>query len=182
VSRESWIRTLAPALLLGLAACNLAASADEPRVPFRVTTRKPDDRVAVHLLEDRATFTVTSPSGIGGATVTRNGDRWPAQVVLQHRLRGLEQLQVENGNVTLTVMVSSSEGHRTSLRLSETGKQEVWVDRSSPFWTEVRIVDAQGRPSGEIPPKEGAFEITLPQQIYSAKLPSLTMNWIDFFR
>jgi hypothetical protein len=89
--------------------------------------------------------------------------------VLQLRLRGLGQLQLENGNVTLTVMVSSGEGHRTSRRLSETGKQEVWVDPSSYFWTEVQIVDAQGRPSGEIPPKEGAFEITLPQQNYSAK-------------
>jgi hypothetical protein len=79
-------------------------------------------------------------------------------------------------------MVSSSEGRRTLLRLGEAGKEEVWVDRSSPYWTEVRILDAQGRPTREVPLHAGVFEITLPQQIYSANPPSLTMKWVDFFR
>src|SRR4051794_20715125 len=90
------------------------AHTEEPRTPFRVTTRKPDDRVTVGLQGDRALFTVLSPSGIGGATITRQGKRWSGSMVHRLRLRGMERLRVGDGKVILFASVSSSGDHRVS--------------------------------------------------------------------
>ena len=105
------------------------AHSEEPLGRFQVTTRKADDRVTVGLQGDRAIFTVTSPSGIGGATITREGERWPGSIILRLHLRGLERLRIGNGKMILSASVSSSGDHRTILSFSEGGKEEV-SDRS----------------------------------------------------
>ncbi len=47
--------------------------------------------------KDIATLDVSSPSGIGDATVTLTKGKWPTTVVLRLHLRGLESVAVSNG-------------------------------------------------------------------------------------
>jgi hypothetical protein len=149
--RNVEIRRMLLACLVGLMAG--IARAEGPRILFRVTTRKAEDRVLARLQGDRAVLTVTSPSGIGGATITREGERWSGEMVLRLRFRGLERLQVGNAKVTLSATVSSGGDHRTSWSRSEGVKEEFPIDRSSPFWAEIRILDAQAISPGTSPSK-----------------------------
>src|SRR4051794_37611180 len=98
------IRSMTLACLVVLLAGT--AHTEEPRTQFRVTTCKSDDRVTVGLGEDRALFTVASPSGIGGATITREGERWPGSMIIRLRLRGMERLRVGDGRATLSASVA----------------------------------------------------------------------------
>src|SRR4051812_15461865 len=116
-----------------------------------------------------------SPSGIGGATITRQGERWPGVIVLRLRLSGMERLQVGNGRTILSASISSSGEHRTSTLLTEEGKQEVPIDRDSPYRMEIRILDAQDRPARDIPLKDGVFEVILPQSLFASNPPRITL-------
>ena len=158
------------------------AHSEEPSGRFQVATRKVDDRVTVGPQGDRVLFTVTSPSGIGGATITREGARWPGSIILRLHLRGLERLRIGSGKVNLSATVSSSGDHRTILSFSEGGKEEVSIDRHSPYWTEISILDAQGHPAKEIPLKDGVFEVALPHVLFGSNPPTITLDWIDFYR
>jgi hypothetical protein len=103
-------------------------------------------------------------------------------IVFRLRLSGLERLLVGNGRATLSVSVTSSGDHRTSMSLTEEGKQAVPIDRRSPYWMEIRVLDAQGRPTRDIPLKDGVFEVTLPQALLASNPPTITLDWIDFYR
>jgi len=177
---KSEIRGMTVACLVVLMAGR--AHSEEPLGRFLVTIRKADDRVLVRLDGERAIVTVTSPSGIGGATITREGERWPGSIVFRLRLRGLERLRIGTGKGTLSASVSSSGDHRTILSFSEGGKEEVSIDRRSPYWTEISILDAQGHPAKEIPLKDGVFEVTLPRALFVSNPPTITLDWIDFYR
>jgi hypothetical protein len=159
-----------------------SAQSDEPQTQFQVKTRNADDRVIIQLTEDRVVFTLMSPSGIGEAKIARMIERWPRTIVLRLRLGGLERLRIDNGKCTLSASVSSGGDHRTSVSLSEEGKMEIPIDRSSPFWTEIRIFDAQGHSTKEIPLKDGVFEVILPEALFASNPPTLTLDWIDFYR
>jgi hypothetical protein len=158
------------------------ARSEGPGGPFRVTTRKPDDRVMVSGQGERVVLTVTSPSGIGGSKVANEGERWPGKIILRLRLRGLERLQVGNGKELLTASVSSNGDHQVILSLEAEGKAEVPIDRTSPFWTELRILDAFGHPAREIPLEDGVFEVALPPALFASNPATITLDWIDFYR
>jgi hypothetical protein len=157
-------------------------SADEPEARFRVITRKADDRVITRISGNHVIFTIISPTGIGGATITRVGERWSEVIDLRLRLRGMERLQVSNGMVTFCASVASSADHRTMLWLSQGAGKDVPVDRGSPYWTEIRILDDEGEPAQDTPLKDGVFAITLPQALFAASPSQITLDWIDFFR
>jgi hypothetical protein len=158
------------------------ARSDDAESRFQIKARKADDRVVAQLSGDRVVVTVMSPSGIGGATVTRRDERWPGAVVLRLRLSGMERLEVGNGRVLLSASVSSGEGHRTTLGLSEGDRKEVPVDRGSPYWAEVRILEAQDGPAGDIPASDRVFEVRLPRALLASDPPTITLDWIDFHR
>jgi hypothetical protein len=159
-----------------------SARSDEPQTRFHVTTRKADDRVTTELSGDRVIFTVTSPSGIGSAAITRKGERWPGSMILRLRLTGMERLRIGNGKATLSASVSGSGNPKTILSLSEGSQDEIPIDRGSPYWTEIRILDDQGHLAKEIPTKDGVFELFLPQALFVSNPPTITLEWIDFFR
>jgi hypothetical protein len=158
------------------------AHPDEPQARFQIKTRKADDRVITEVQGDRVVLTIMSPSGIGGATITRQSERWPGMIVLRLRLSGLERLQVGNGKVTLSVSVASSADHRTILGLSDGDQKEVPVDRSSPYWMEIRVLDAQGQPDKGTAPKGRVYEVELPRAFLAPNPPTISLDWIDFFR
>src|SRR5687768_7480744 len=69
-------------------------AADGPA--FTVTTKREADRVSVSVEKDRAVFAVHSATGIGGATIARTGENWPAVIVVRLNLRGLESFRASN--------------------------------------------------------------------------------------
>ena len=170
--------TATAAAVLWTAAVALAA---ETQPAFDITTRKPEDRVAVAAAADGVIFTVSSRSGIGSATITPQGAAWPKSVVVRLRLAGLESLRISQAKTTLSAAVSSHGDNRTTLQLLEADKEKQ-IDRNSPYWTEIKILDAQGKPTRKVPVKDGYFELTLPARLLRGEPKSLSLSWIDFYR
>jgi SAM-dependent methyltransferase len=145
-----------------------------------VVTRKSEDKVAVEVKGDTATYTITSPSGIGGAVITPSKG-WPKKVILRLHLRGLEALTISGGSVTFKASVLSHSGHRRLLRVVE-GGQEKSVDKGDPYWTDITAFDAKGKPVQGLPGEGGYFGMVLPEALFKTGSKSLTIEWIGFYR
>src|SRR5437764_5147738 len=91
-------------LLVLAVAVSTAAADDAP--PFKITTKRDDDRVGVKAEKGKATFSVHSPFGISHAAIERAGEAWPDAVVLRLNLKGLENFRVTNGKVRLEASAS----------------------------------------------------------------------------
>ena len=150
---------------------------DDP--PFRITTKRDDDKVEVKTEEGKAHFSVQSPFGISQATIERGGNKWPATVMLRLHLKGLEDLKVTNGKDTLEAAVSSQDG---KVRLWKDGKENSPLDSKHPYWMEIRMIGTDGKPVKTIPLKDGYFEMQLPKAFFKDNPKSVTLNWIDFYR
>ncbi|NQU24193.1 MAG: hypothetical protein HQ567_23170 [Candidatus Nealsonbacteria bacterium] len=170
---------LISALLLSALPGQLVAA--EPPPPIKATTRRADDRVEITQADDRALVTVRSPRGIGGATLQRTGKAWPGVIVVRLHLRGLESFTVAAGKRKLSASVLSHSGHKRLLHLWEDGKEKK-IEPASPYWTQLGIFDARGKPIEKLPEQGGYFEITLPKALLSGQGGTLTLGWIDFYR
>jgi hypothetical protein len=150
---------------------------------FEVNLQRDGDSIEVAAEADRTVFTVASPRGIGAATVQRRQPHWPTLVVLRMRLRGLESLTIAASQITLGVSVSSSPPHTARLHVSQTGEQqEKSIDRNSRYWTEVRVLDAAGKPARSLPAEGGCFELQLPAELLARNPKAIEIRWIDFYR
>jgi hypothetical protein len=154
---------------------------DKPPAGFKITTRRADDAVAVRSEQGRTVVTVKSPFGISQAVLERLGETWSKTVVLRLHLKGLSSFRASNGTVTLGAAVSPQEG-RTKVRIWKDGKENSPLDETSPFWMDIHIVGGDGRPTQELPLKDGYFEVTLPKVFFEGSPKSITLNWIDFYR
>ena len=56
------------------------------------------------------------------------------------------------------------------------------VERSSPLWMDIKLLDAKGRPTKKIPLEGGYFEVTLPGALLHGQPEPLIVQWIDFYR
>lgn len=166
--------------LVVLAVAVTTAAADDPQ-PFKVTTKRADDRVDVKAEKGKATVSVQSPFGISHAVIERAGETWPDAVMLQLHLKSLENFKVTNGTVKLEGAVSLKDG-KPLVRLWKDGKEDTPLDAKSPYWIEVRILGRDGQPAKEIPLKGGYFELPLPRALFEGNPKSMTVNWIDFYR
>jgi hypothetical protein len=154
-----------------------ASAVEEP--PFKITTKRDNDKVEVTVEKDKAVISVRSPFGISQAVIERTGEKWPDKVILRLHLKGLENLKVTNGKVTLEAEVSSQNG---KLRQWKDGKENSPLDAESPYWMQIRLVGKDGKPVKAIPLNDGYFEIKLPKAVFEGNPPSITVNWIDFYR
>lgn len=177
-SMAVWLRI--PALCI-FVLTGLGAAAEDKAPKFKVTTRKMDDTVQVQVDGGKVVFSVKSPSGIGSATIERTEDKWPVTVTLKLHLKGLEKLVVSTSKVKLNVAVSSQDG-KLRVRVWKDDKEADLLDAKSPYWMEVRIVGADGKPAKELPLKDGHFEMTLPKAFLEDHPKSLSVEWIDFYR
>lgn len=74
---------------------------------FSAQCKNAADRAVAELADGRLILTVTSPGGIGSATVTRQRDDWPKKILLRLLLKGLEGFTVGNGRENLKASINS---------------------------------------------------------------------------
>ncbi len=166
-------------LLVLAVAITTAAADDTP--PFKITTKRDDDRVSVKAEKDKVIVSVQSPFGISSAVIERAGEKWPDAVVLRLHLKGLENFKITNGKVKLEGSASLQDG-KPVVRLWKDGKEDAPLDAKSPFWIDLRILGDDGKQATEIPLKDGYFEMPLPMALFEGNPKSITVNWIDFYR
>ncbi len=154
-----------------------AFAGDAPK--FKITTKRSDDRIVVKYSDTKVLFVVQSPTGIGSGTIERTTERWPDSVVLQLRLNGLESFKLLSDKLKLDASISSQNG---DVRLWKDGKEDEPLDAKNPYWMEIRIQDAEGKPTKVFPLKGGFVEMQLPKSLLERNPKSLTLHWIDFYR
>jgi hypothetical protein len=162
--------------IAGLSTC-VTAHGNDP--PFKITTKRDDDKVEVKAKEEKARFSVNSPFGISQAIIERSGNNWPTTMMLRLHLKGLEKFKVTNGKNTLEGAVSSQDG---KVRLWEDGREDSPLSSKHPYWMEIRMVGKDGKPAKTIPLKHGYFEMQLPEALLEENPKSITVSWIDFYR
>jgi len=168
-------------ILITAAITSAIPAGDDKQPPYKITSKRDDDRVDVKAEKGKATFSIHSPFGISHAAIERVGDKWPDDVVLRLNLKGLENFKVSNGKVTLEGSVSL-QVEKPVVRLWKDGKEDSPLDAKSPYWIGVRILGGDGKPAKEIPLKDGYFELALPKAFFEGNPNSITVNWIDFYR
>lgn len=164
-------------LLILAVAATTAIADDTP--PFKITTKRDNDRVDVKTEKDKVAFSVHSPFGISNAVIERADEKWPDDVVFRFHLKGLENFSVSNDKVKLEASVSSQDG---KVRLWKDGKEDTPLDAKSPYWMVIQMVGSDGKPTKTIPLKDGYFELKLPKAFFEGNPKSITLNWIDFYR
>jgi hypothetical protein len=165
------------ALGLVLACVGTACAGDT--ILFKIITRRPDDRVDVKSEPSQVVVLVSSPSGIGTATIERTSPHWPDKITVQLRLKGLESLKVSSEQVRLEASVSSSSGES---RVWIGAKEESTLDSHSPYWMEIRLRDSKGQTTRNIPILDGYIEIPLPKPFFASNPKVFSLSWVDFYR
>jgi hypothetical protein len=182
----AWSGTLTIGVLLATA-CWFAAPAQQGKssggqnAQFKISTQRMDDTIEILAAKDQTVFIVKSPFGISKATIERLADKWPQAVVLRLHLKGLEGFQVTNAKVRLNAAVSF-QGGKPLVRVWKDGKENPGLDDKSPFWIPTRVLDADGKPARELPLKDGYVELALPTALFEDNPPSISLQWIDFYR
>ena len=164
-------------LLPGLAAADKPNV--KPRQEFIIECQKPDTLTA-QTTDGKSVFTIQG-DGIGHATVKCGLKSWPQEITLRIKLKGLESLTIANEKVEWKVSVSSHSGHPTLQHLWRNGKEGQPLEKSSPYWVEIRRFDPDGKPATGLPPSDGWFELRIPQEILTG-VSQVTLSWIDFYR
>ncbi|MDX1930096.1 MAG: hypothetical protein SFV81_26450 [Pirellulaceae bacterium] len=147
--------------------------------PFRITAKRPDDRIEVTSDGAHAIFAIRSPSGISNTTIERTTESWPQKIVLQLRLRGLESFKLSTDKQKLEASVSSQ---NCAARLWKVGEEATPLDPKSPYWMDLRMLDSEGKPARSIPLENGYIEIQLPTKLFEDNPKSIKVEWIDFYR
>ncbi len=164
------------ASIVGITNC-VTAYGDDP--PFKITTKRDDDKIEVTVEQGTAVISARSPFGISQAIIEPNGNKWPNVVTLRLHVKGLEKIKVTSGNDTLEAAVSSQDG---KVRLWKNGKEDSPLHTKHQYWMEIRMVEKDGKPVKTIPLKDGYFEMRLPKALFEDNPKSITLNWIDFYR
>jgi hypothetical protein len=147
--------------------------------PFKITTKRSDDRIEVKFKDDKTVFVVRSPACISNATIERTAEQWPDKIAIQMRLNGLESFKLSTSKLKLEASVSSHDG---DVRLWKDGKEDSPLDSKSPYWMEIEILDSDGKPTKAIPLKDGTFELQLPKKFIEDNPKLFKVEWVDFYR
>ena len=158
-----------------------APKASEPAA-LEIKCRKNDDAIKVSRDGGKTLLSVTSKSGIGGASVERKAEHWPQELVLRLHLRGLESLTISGGDLRLAASVLSHSGNARLLHLPKDGTDGPQLDKSSPYWMDIQTLDAEGKPIKGLPRDGGWFEMRVPKALLVDQTKVVTLGWIDFYR
>lgn len=167
VWRISFLATASLATLLSLAGCG----GDAPQIDI-VLDRSSASSAEVKVSGDRAFILVGDYWGINGLTATLVDGRWPEEVLIDLRVRGLERLEIHYENFVITTGRSSNESPDPPLILhviDENGEVSQAPPSANIYYPEITRL-----PDG--------FEISLPAHFFRVDPPSFSLQWIDFYR
>jgi hypothetical protein len=165
--------------VLRMATLTAAMSDGDDIPPFKITTKRDDDRVEMKAGKDKVAFSVHSPFGISHAVIERSGETWPTAVVVRLHPKGLENFRVTIDKVKLKASVSSQDG---TARVWKDGKEDEPIGAKSPYRMAIRMIDKDGKPTTAIPLQDGLFELSLPRAFFDGNPKSIELNWTDFYR
>ena len=168
-------------------AAGAARAAQGQQAQFEITLAGPGkdaNKIEASGDRERTIFDITSPGGIGRATVRQPKDGWPKAIAVRIHLGGMENFSVSNGKTTLRAGVLSHGDNRRLLHTipADTNRESPALAKDSPYWMDIKVSDAAGRPAEKIPVKGGCFEMTLPAALLEDGPKSLAVSWIDFYR
>jgi hypothetical protein len=130
------------------------------------TLKKTEDSITVTPMTDVTIVSITSKSGIGGATLIRVGESWPSAITVRLKLNNLESFGMSNGYIRFNTSVRSP-GVMPYWRVGKNEKQPEQPDGT----LEVTI-----KRTGEW------FEIDTPRELMDANATEIDFGWINEFR
>lgn len=133
---------------------------------LKTQLKKTEDSVAVTMTRDATVVSVTSKSGIGGATLVRLGETWPTSIVIHLKLNNLESFGMSNGNIRFNTSIRSPE----RMPYWKTGRNEKQSDAHEGT-LEVLIGRA-----------DDWFEIAVPPEMTKGNPEKIDFEWINEFR
>jgi len=148
---------------------------------FRWSARRKEDRLEIRTEERRLVIEVHSPFGISAARVERTDAKWPGEVVVRLRLRGLESFRAQTKSCVLSVSVLSHSPHQCLTKLSVNGKARE-IKPEGPTALKVERFQADGKPAEGLPGPGGWFDVHLPPIMLRDQPAELDLRWIDFYR
>jgi len=153
--------------LLSLAAC--APSARQVEGPtFRYTPLKGDPQIVFTTSNELLLIDITSPTGIGGATIDKTAGQWPPKIILRLHLKGLEDFKFKYGAKTVEASVSSQNNKVVREELVQDG-QVTSLNAGDVYWMNVTS-------------NPGYFDIEAPADFLTSGENTFTIEWIDFYR
>ena len=142
------------------------AAAGKPDHPIEVTSRKPEDSIAVSATNGTTVVSVISQSGIGGATLRRGGPRWSAPILIRLKLNNLESFDMSNGTIRFNTFARSA--------------------RVVPYWRIRSDAPRPRAPDGKIDVPirrtDDGFEIEVPAVMLKGDPKVLEIRWVNEFR
>jgi hypothetical protein len=160
------------ALLSGVALLSLAACAPSARQvegpTFRDTPLKGDPQIVFTTSNDLLLIDITSPTGIGGATIDKTSGQWPPKIVMRLHLKGLEDFKFKYGAKTVEISVSSQNTRLVREELVQDG-QVGPLSAGDAYWMNVTA-------------NPDYFDIEAPADFLTSGENTFTIEWIDFYR
>jgi len=167
---------MSPKVLLNLLAVGLlgaGAAAQEPMYAFKL--KKPKDSITARRDMDRAVFTITSESGIGGATLSVTASKWLPNASLYFQYgkdkgyRSLENLVVSTSRLKATGAVAKAGTHKLPFVFADADGKIPAGQPAAGFLEVLGVLH------------KDVLEVTLPVNLFAGS-KEVTLEWIDAYR
>jgi hypothetical protein len=156
-------------LALGIALLSVTACAPAPttidRATYKAVPLKGDPIVTFNATSEMLLIDITSPTGIGGATIEKLSGQWPPKVVMRLHVKGLESFTFRYAATIINGSVSSHGDNAVREESSTSGT----LQSGDPNWIVVT-------------PGEGYFDLEAPPAFLQSGENRFTIAWIDFYR
>lgn len=162
-----------------MSCASLPAGAQSGDPVFAITTKNKDDQVDIQYENGTALINVTSPTGIGSATLELESGTMPEEIIVRLHLRGLEEFRLTSAQTGIAASVSNSDPSEVHQRIIAASSDTPLLP-SQPLWMKIEIVSEQSVKT--LPMEEGYFEITVPKEFIRKAGKSFEIEWIDFHR
>ena len=176
------LKKIIPLILLLLTAALLSACRERPATPmrFQATSVKNDVDIRSVPGDNRVTFHIYSPSGIGDASIALLEGDMPDTVQIRLYVDNLDHLALEYDDLAITAAASQEGPVRETLHIAAS---EAELTPDSAYWIEIQPLPAEeGGKFFGVPAQPPSFLITLPKDFQWAGHTRFSLRWIDYYR
>ncbi len=135
---------------------------------YQAVPLKGDPRITFSTTDDMLLIDITSPTGIGSATIEKAADQWPGKIVMRLHVKGLESFKFRYAETSIEVSVSSRGDNVVRETYQQAGQQSA-VTAGDPYWIAVT-------------PGKDYFDLEAPADFLKSGEDAFTVEWIDFYR